>query len=210
MASTHSDACHASSFAAPGKVRETDDAVVSYHRPHDTIASMPLWCAMITRIVKPKSAEADCEGARKAIRAKLEKMHARKVWDVDDVYPLEDLFRRLEISEAMSGRAFQILGVKGEELDPEHQVWKERIVFQGSNIRTKSGTSAADLFEEVSNAPASSAAARGGMAVCALRGFRGTLRDAESAYLQALLDTPTRTPTFVELPREWWPDSFCS
>ena len=26
--------------------------------------------------------------------------------------------------------------------------------------------------------------------------------------MQALLDTPTRTPTFVELPIEWWPDSW--
>ena len=112
------------------------------------------------------------------------------------------------ISEAMLGRAFQILGVKGEELGKDLQVWKGRIVFQGSNVRTKSGTSAADLFEEVSNAPASFAAVRVGLAVAALKGFKATLRDAESAYFQALIDTPTRTPTFVELPREWWPDSW--
>ena len=34
-----------------------------------------------------------------------------------------------------------------------------------------------------------------------------SFRDAETAYLQAVIDTPTRTPTFVELPREWWADS---
>ena len=41
-----------------------------------------------------------------------------------------------------------------------------------------------------------------------MKGFIGILRDAETAYLQALLDTPTRMPTFVELPPEWWPDSW--
>ena len=41
-----------------------------------------------------------------------------------------------------------------------------------------------------------------------MRGFDACLRDAETAYLQAVIDTPTRTPTFVELPREWLPDSW--
>ena len=41
-----------------------------------------------------------------------------------------------------------------------------------------------------------------------MRRFDASLRDAETAYLQAVIDTPTRTPTFVELPREWCPDSW--
>ena len=49
---------------------------------------------------------------------------------------------------------------------------------------------------------------RAGLAVGAMKGFNATLRDAEAAYLQALIDNPTRTPTFVSLPREWWPDSW--
>ena len=32
--------------------------------------------------------------------------------------------------------------------------------------------------------------------------------DAETAYLQAVIDTPTRTPTLVELHREWLPASW--
>jgi hypothetical protein len=94
-----------------------------------------------------------------------------------------------------------------KEDDPE-RIWKARIVFQGSNVRTKSGTSATELYEEISNAPASFAAARCGMAVAAMKGFGSTLRDAESAYLQALIDTPTRTPTFIEIPEAWWSDSW--
>ena len=110
----------------------------------------------------------------------------------------------------MLGRVFQILGVRGAELDdgdPE-KVWKARIVFQGSNVRTKTGTAATELYEEISNAPASFAAARTGLAVGAMKGFASTFRDAESAYLQALIDTPARTPTFIELPEEWWPDGW--
>ena len=75
-------------------------------------------------------------------------------------------------------------------------------------MRTKTGTSASDLFEETSNAPASFAATRAAIAVAAMQGFNASLRDAETAYLQAVIDTPTRTPTFVELLREWWPDSW--
>ena len=80
-------------------------------------------------------------------------------------------------------------------------------MFQGSNVRTKIGTSAHDFFEDVSNALASFAAARAAVAVSAMKGFSAILRDAEAAYLQAPIDTPTRMTTFVELPREWWPDS---
>ena len=74
-------------------------------------------------------------------------MNSKKVWDVDCVYFLKDLLRDKQISEAMLGRAFTILGIKGEELGDELKAWKARIVFQGSNVRTKTGTSAADLFE---------------------------------------------------------------
>ena len=103
---------------------------------------------------------------------------------------------------------FAILGIKGEELGEDAQQWKARVVLQGSNIRTKSGVSAADLFEEVANAPASFAAARAALAVAALTGRAVSLRDAEAAYLQALIDTPFRIPTYVELPREWWLDAW--
>ena len=91
----------------------------------------------------------------------------------------------------MLDRAFAILGIKGAELGDALEAWKAGIVLQGSNVRTKTGTSAADLFEEVSNAPASFAAARAALAVAALKGFSATVRDAKIAYLQALIDPPT-------------------
>ena len=194
--------------AAVSAASPVEQLYFAEHRERDLPPRQPLWCSLVTRVVKPKSSEAQCEGAKQAVKAELDNMNAKKVWDTDDVYSLTDLLQDPKISEAMLGRAFTILGVKGEELDDTLKKWKARIVFQGSNIRTKTGTSAADLFEEVSNAPASFAASRAALGVGVLKGFRASLRDAEAAYLQALLDTPNRTPTFVELPREWWPDSW--
>ena len=164
----------------------------------------------MTRVVQKGSKEADCDGARKAIKAELGKMAKRGVWDTNDVYSLRDLYKTPKFSECMLGKVFQILGVKGAELqdgDPE-KIWKARIVFQGSNVHTKSGTAAHELYKEISNAPASFAAARTALAVASMKGFAASLRDAESAYLQALIDTPARTPTFVELPEAWWPDEW--
>ena len=79
-------------------------------------------------------------------------MNSKRVWDVDHANSSDELFRDKKISEVMLGRAFAILGIKGEELGDDLKSWKAIIVFQGSNVRTKTRTSAADLFEEVSNA----------------------------------------------------------
>ena len=134
-------------------------------------------------MIKPKSAEAQCEGAKNALKKELDSLRTKQVWDVDDVYSLQDLLKDPAISEAMLGRVFAILGIKGEELEKYKQQWKARIVFQGSNVRTKTGTSATDLYEEVSNAPASFAAARAALGAAAWKGFDATVRDAESAFL---------------------------
>ena len=73
--------------------------------------------------------------------------------------------------------------------------------FKGPMSEPKQETFAADIFEETSNVPASFAATRAALGVAAMIGFRAFLTDAETAYLQAVIDSPTRTPTFVELPR---------
>ena len=96
-------------------------------------------------------------------------MDSKKVWDTDDVYSLKDFVHHPHIPEAMLGRVFSIIGVKNEDLGEALKTWKARCVFQGSNVRTKTGTSAADLFKETSNAPASFAAARAALGVAALR-----------------------------------------
>ena len=108
----------------------------------------------------------------------------------------------------MLGRIFSIMGVKNEELGEAVKAWKARCVFQGSNIRETIGTSVAYLFEETRNAPVSFAAARAALGVAALKGYHASLREAETVYLQAVIDTPLRTQTFVELLGELWPASW--
>ena len=98
----------------------------------------------------------------------------------------------------MFGCVFSILGIKNEYFDDAYKLYKVRCVFQGSNVRTKTKTSTADLFEEPGSAPASVVAARTEIGVAALRGFNAFLRDADTAYLQAVIDTPTRSPSSLD------------
>ena len=51
----------------------------------DLRPTMPLWCALSTRVVKPKSAEARCEGAAKALKKELSNMESKNGWDTDEV-----------------------------------------------------------------------------------------------------------------------------
>ncbi len=93
--------------------------------------------------------------------------------------------------------------VKNEEMPPVQHVWKSRAVFQGNNVRTKTGVSAVELYEEVSNAPASFTMSRCALAVAAVRRMEVSVRDAEQAYLQAFIDGEGRIPTWVEILCEW-------
>ena len=110
-------------------------------------------------------------------------MNSKNVWDTGEVYSLIDIIRNSKVPEAMFGRVFCILCIKHVELGDNQKVWKARCVFQGSNVRTKTGTSAAHLFGETSNAPASFAATRAALGLAAIRCFNASLRDAETAYL---------------------------
>ena len=51
------------------------------HREIDSRPNKPIWRSQITRVVKPKSAEARCEGAAKAIRKELSNMNFKNAWD---------------------------------------------------------------------------------------------------------------------------------
>ena len=44
------------------------------HRELDSRPTMPFWCSLIARVVKPKSAEARCPGAEAALRKELANM----------------------------------------------------------------------------------------------------------------------------------------
>ena len=104
--------------------------------------------------------------------------------------------------------SFRSLGSRAQSLARTSKYGRARLSSRARTYGRSPGRRRQTFFKDVSNAPASFAAARAGLAVGAMKGMKATLRDAESAYMQALLDTPTRTPAFVELPREWWPDSW--
>ena len=124
--------------------------------------SMGLWCSLITRSVSLKSAEARSKEAEAAIKKELDGLRARKTWDEDHPMELDDLYKDKRYPDAMIGRVFGIMGVKGDEMRVLGAPldMKFRDVFQGNNVRTKSGTSAFELYEEISNSLASFTASR--------------------------------------------------
>ena len=81
------------------------------HREIDSRPQMPMWRSLVTRVVKPKSADARCEGAANAIQKEVANMQkkGRLVWDTEEIYYLIDILRNPEIPEAMFGRVFSIL-----------------------------------------------------------------------------------------------------
>ena len=72
-------------------------------------------------------------------------MNSKNVWNTGEVYSLFDILRNPKIPKAMFGRVFFILGIEHDELGADQQIWKARCVFQGSNVRTKTGIYAAEL-----------------------------------------------------------------
>ena len=178
------------------------------HRPHDQSPNRPLWCSLVTRIVNMNSNEARCKGAQDAIDKERDGIMSRGTFDMDHPRELADLMADRTVNEAMVGRVFCILGKRNAEMTEEHQSWKARAVFQGNDIRTKSGVDAAQLFQEVANAPASFVASRCTLATAALRRLRVTFRDALQAFLQSRIDGKDRVQTYAELPKSWWPDTW--
>jgi len=110
------------------------------------------------------------------------------------------------LPEVLHGRVVGIMGEKNAEgTDAEY---KFRTVFQGNNVRTNTGTSPIDLYQEVSSSPVSFVAIRAVLAISILLKLQVGVCDALQAYLQASISGPYRIPTYVELPRDWWPPSW--
>ena len=104
----------------------------------------------------------------------------------------------------MVARVFPILGVRNLE-SPGSEEYKARAVLAGDRVSTKSGSPAHALYTETSAAPAAMSSARAAIATAAVRSWQVTVRDAESAFLQASINKPGRPTMWVRLPRMWWP-----
>ena len=106
------------------------------------------------------------------------------------------------LTEVLVGRVFIILGCKNSEMPESEWRYRARAVFQGNNIQTRSGKSVYEIFEDVSNTPASLVGARSAFAVALLRGYCATYRDALQAFLQALFESSPGVVNLVEIPRD--------
>ena len=132
-----------------------------------------------------KSEEAKHPRAKAALLKEQHSHEKRGTWDLKSVREYEDWMRDPNIPEAVFGRLFTILGRKNaeaqvEETDAEMQ-FKARTVFQGNNVRVKSGRSPYEIFEDISNAPANLTSARCAIAVAILKKMVISYRDAMDA-----------------------------
>ena len=131
-------------------------------------------------------------------RAKHEK---RGTWNLKGVIELNDLMKQTrETGEGVIlGGVHPVMYQKNSE-NPEQASLRVRIVFTAPRAKTSSGLDPHTIYQEISSAPVTFQAARATRAVGAVRGFRESTRDAESAYLQASLKRKGSPRTFVALP----------
>ena len=95
--------------------------------------------------------------------------------------------------------------MKGSELkeDDARRKFKCRVLFQGNIVRDKNWDYA--VFQELSSCPATMEASRAADCYGCFPKHNVMQADAEQAYIQAKL---SGTPTWVELPREEWPQDW--
>ena len=115
------------------------------------------------------------------------------------------------LPEATVARLFIIMGQKEAESGQAGK-YKARGVMAGNAIQTKASL-VTTLFQDVAQTPASLVTARAALAAGALSGFEATVRDAQSAYLQAPLKTHnqdgSRKPSqWLRLPKSVWPSDW--
>ena len=109
--------------------------------------------------------------------------------------------------EAHRAKLFSIVGIKNYEMKEEDWKWKGRVVLGGHDIRIGEGKGKrVSCFQDTSSSPSSMAAARAALAVALMKpGYVAWQSDCPNAYVQSEFKGP---PTFVELPREWWPQAW--
>lgn len=118
-----------------------------------------------------------------------------------DVKPAGARARQSRIPRGHIARVFPVHGIKdAEDANKETHNWRVRAVFGGNHIRTTTGLTA--VFQEIHSTPLTMEAARVLIFLALYFGFIILQADCVKAYLQALM---TGVPTFVKLPRAWWP-----
>ena len=111
---------------------------------------LPLWCCLVTRQVSLKSKEAQLPEAVPGIQKEKCSHERRGTWDLSSVREYGEWMRDPHIPEAVFRRIFTILGRRNDEVLDGPVEMKARSVFQGNNVRIKSGRSPHEIFEEIS------------------------------------------------------------
>jgi hypothetical protein len=161
---------------------------------------------LVNRPVAANSKEWKSTEGQDAIQIERGKHERRGTWDSTRVKELGQLLRETREGgkEVVIGGVHPVMYRKHAE-DAVKAILRARVVYTAPSARTSSGLDAHTLYQEISSAPVTFQNLRA-RAVGALKGFRTSTRDADSAYLQARLDErPTTAETWVALPRAFWP-----
>ena len=161
----------------------------------------PMWNAMVTLALSPSDPRSRSERAKAAVEKELDNLRAQPTWD--EQHPIEMDEAKERFPDAHYASIFPLTGIKNyEDADEAKHIFKGRIVLGGHNIKNSVGDYA--LFQDVGSTPSTMTAARIALAMAALFGLDAEQTDCIHAYVQANLEGP---PTFITLPREWWPAS---
>ncbi len=102
---------------------------------------MPLWCGLLTRVIKAGTEEfrsAPCNAAQEAERAKLEQ---QETWDLTTVREWSAVRSDPALPEATVARLFVIMGRKGDEMadtaNTAEVKYKARGGLAGNNIQSQ-------------------------------------------------------------------------
>ena len=164
--------------------------------------------ACVARPVNRKEVASN-PAARKACKSEWDRLRARGAWfeDRKSVREWKSIAAEARQNEETVhvGRLFCICVEKGSEFKPDdpRRKFKGRVVFQGNHVRDQSWDYA--VFQELSSCPAAMEASRSCDAYGTMPGHDAMQADAEQAYIQAKL---SGTRTWVELPREEWPQDW--
>ena len=178
-----------------------NDAPDMTHRDHAAPWSPRPWCCMVTETMHPSDLRCRSLPAKQALQEEIDSHHGHN-WDTDN--PQESDTIKTQYPEAHIARVFLVYGLKdAEDAGKEKHKWRVRAVFGGDNIRTVTGQQA--VFREIASTPSTMEAARLLIFIAPFANFIILQADCVKAYLQAYMEG---VPTFVKLPRAWWPDSW--
>ncbi len=158
---------------------------------------------MVARPVKPSDIATNPK-AKASVDEEWKKLRAIRTWLEDTAHEYDDVRTKTlkEGNEAHFGRVFALCHEKHSE-DPKKSKYKGRVVFQGNQVADHTATMA--VFQDIGSSACLLTAFKIVALVAAAPGNKGEQSDAPQAYTQAELQG---IETWIELPREQWPEAW--